>query len=137
MVVEDNRADFVLLERAFEEEALSGFTLHVAINGDEALAFLNQDPPYADAPRPSIVLLDLNLPGKDGHEVLEAIKTSEKLRRLPVIVLTSSRSDLDVRQCYDLHANAYMTKASDFEELLKLVRQITTYWSSAVWLSPD
>ena len=136
LVVEDNRADIVLLSKAFEEER-ADCCLHVAKNGDEALAFLRQQEPFADAPRPAIVLLDLNLPGRDGCEVLEIVKTTEALRRIPVIVLTSSRSDIDVRQSYDLHANAYMTKAASFDELVELVRQISNYWLSAVRLPPN
>lgn len=135
LVVEDNRADVVLLKKAFEE-VFAGYELHVAINGDEALAFLNRQPPFADSPRPSIILLDLNLPGRDGREVLETIKTTEAIKNIPVIVLTSSRSEIDVRQCYDAHANAFMTKATNFDELLELVRQITTYWLSVVRLPP-
>lgn len=133
LVVEDNRADAVLLKKAFEEEQ-SGHCIHVARNGDEALAFLCQQEPFADAPRPAIILLDLNLPGRDGREVLECVKTTEALRRIPVIVLTSSSSDVDVHQCYDLHANAYMTKAATFDELVDLVRMISSYWLSAVRL---
>ena len=133
LVVEDNRADVVLLKKAFEE-IRSGHCLHVATNGDEALAFLRQQEPFADAPRPAIVLLDLNLPGRDGREVLETIKATEALRRIPVIVLTSSRSEVDIRQCYDLHANAYMTKADTFDELVELVQTISDYWLSAVRL---
>ena len=136
LVVEDNRADVVLLKKAFEELA-ADHCLHVAINGDEALAFLYGRPPFADAPRPAIILLDLNLPGRDGREVLEEIKADETLRRIPVVVLTSSQSDVEVRQCYDLHANAFMTKAANFDELVELVRQITDYWLSAVRLPPS
>ncbi|MEO8495672.1 MAG: response regulator [Planctomycetota bacterium] len=136
LVVEDNRADVVLLKKAFEEEA-AAHTIHVAINGDEALAFLNRQPPFATAPRPAIILLDLNLPGRDGREVLEEIKNNEKLRRIPVVVLTSSQSVLDVRACYDLHANAYVTKAANFDDLLVLVRQICDFWLSATRLPED
>ncbi|MCA9144467.1 MAG: response regulator [Planctomycetaceae bacterium] len=136
LLVEDNRADVVLLEKAFEEQAFD-YRLHVATNGDEALAFLKQEGPFVNAPRPAIILLDLNLPGLDGREVLEAVKTSEALRRIPVIVLTSSRSNVDIRECYDLHANAFMTKAANFDDLLELVRQIGTYWLTAVRLPTD
>jgi len=133
LVVEDNRADVVLLKKAFEEQQ-ADCCIHVAINGDEALAFLYRQQPFADAPRPAIILLDLNLPGRDGREVLEEIKADDILRRIPIVVLSSSRSDVDVRQCYDLHANAFMTKAANFDELVGLVRQIIDYWLSAVRL---
>ena len=133
LVVEDNRADVVLLTRAFEEQQLD-YCIHVAINGDEALAFLYRQPPFVDAPRPAIILLDLNLPGLDGREVLAEIKANETLRRIPVVVLTSSRAEVDVRRCYDSHANAYMTKADSFDELVALTRQISDYWLSAVRL---
>ena len=133
LVVEDNRADVVLLKKAFNELKADD-RLHVAVNGDEALAFLYRWPPFADAPRPALILLDLNLPGRDGREVLEEIKADESLRRIPVVVLTSSRSERDVYQCYDLHANAYMTKSAGFDELVQLTRQISDYWLSAVRL---
>jgi CheY-like chemotaxis protein len=136
LVVEDNRADVVLLKKAFQE-LQADHRLHVAVNGDEALAFVHRQPPFAGAPRPAIILLDLNLPGRDGREVLEEIKADETLRRIPVIVLTSSQSDAEARQCYDLHANAFMTKAANFDELVGLVRQITVYWLSAVRLPPS
>jgi len=133
LIVEDNRADVVLLKKAFEELQVD-YSFHVAINGDEALAFLYRQPPFADAPRPAIILLDLNLPGRDGREVLEVIKADETLRRIPVVVLTSSRSDVDIHTCYDLHANAFMTKAANFDDLIRLVTQISDYWLSAVRL---
>ena len=133
LVVEDNRADVVLLKRAFDEIHVD-YCFHVAINGDEALAFLYRQPPFADAPRPTIILLDLNLPGRDGREVLKVVKADETLRRIPVVVLTSSRSDIDVRDCYDMHANAYMTKAANYDDLIRLVTQISDYWLSSVRL---
>lgn len=136
LVVEDNRADVVLLKKALEEEE-TDCCLHVAINGDEALAFLYQQAPFADVPRPAIILLDLNLPGRDGREVLKEIKTNEALRSIPVVILSSSRSDVDVCECYDLHANAFMTKAANFDELLKLVRRFSDYWLSTVRLPPS
>lgn len=136
LVVEDNRADVVLLKKAFEELRYL-YRIHVAVNGDEALAFLYRRPPFADAPRPAIILLDLNLPGRDGREVLAEIKTDVTLRRIPAVVMTSSQSEIDVCQCYDLHANAFMTKAANFDELVGLVRQISDYWLSAVTLPPS
>jgi CheY-like chemotaxis protein len=136
LVVEDNRADVVLLKKAFEELRLD-HSIHVAIDGDEALAFLYRRPPFSAAPRPALILLDLNLPGRDGREVLEDIKADDELRRIPVVVVTSSRSDVDARQCYDLHANAFMTKGANFDELVALVQQITDYWLSAVRLPPS
>lgn len=136
LLVEDNRADVVLLKKAFEEVQLD-HCIHVAVNGDQAMAFLNQLSPFADAPRPSLILLDLNLPGKDGREVLSEVKTNDQLKRIPVIVLTSSRSDSDVHDCYGAHANAFVTKAQNFDELVVLVRQIGDFWLSTVRLPPS
>ncbi len=137
LLVEDNRADVVLLEKAFEEEQATECAIHVAVNGDEALSFLHRRDQFHNAPRPTIILLDLNLPGRDGREVLSEIKSDEQLRSIPVIILSSSRSDRDVRECYDLHANAYMTKAANFDELVEVVRQIRSYWLSTVRLPPS
>ncbi len=136
LLVEDNRADVVLLTKAFEEEQATECSIHVAVNGDDALSFLYRRDQFHNAPRPTIILLDLNLPGRDGREVLSEIKSDAQLRTIPVIILSSSRSDKDACECYDLHANAYMTKATDFDELVAVVRQIRSYWLSAVRLPP-
>lgn len=135
LLVEDNRADIILLTKAFESAKLSHH-IHVVMNGDDAISFLRRDEGYQDAPRPALILLDLNLPGKDGREVLEEIKQDDVLRRIPVIVLTSSHSEKDVVHCYDLQANAVMTKVADFVELVELTKSICGYWLSAVKLPP-
>ena len=134
LMVEDNRADVVLLKKAFEEENATECTLHVTSNGDDALSFLRQQGAFTKAPRPTLILLDLNLPGLDGREVLGDIKSDPELRSIPVIILSSSRSDNDVRACYDLHANAFMTKADDFDELVEVVQQLRSYWLGRVRL---
>jgi CheY-like chemotaxis protein len=135
LLVEDNRADIILLKKAFESAQLS-HRIHVVMNGDDAISFLRRGEGYQDAPRPALILLDLNLPGKDGREVLEEIKQDDALRGIPVVVLTSSHSENDVVHCYDLHANAVMTKVADFVELVELTKSVCGYWLSAVRLPP-
>ncbi|MCO6459289.1 MAG: response regulator [Pirellulaceae bacterium] len=135
LLVEDSRGDALLVNRAFEE-GQAGTRLHVAVDGEAALAFLRQEGPHTAAPRPDLILLDLNLPGMDGREVLATIKADASLRRIPVVVLTSSQSEDDVRNCYNLHANAYMPKTSSFDGLISLTRAIRGYWLSAVKLPP-
>lgn len=137
LVVEDNRADVVLLKKAFEEHQATDCQLHVVVNGDDAVAFLRRRDSFHKSPRPSLILLDLNLPGRDGREVLSEIKSDAQLRSIPIVVLTSSRSDRDVRECYDLHVNAFMTKAANFDDLVEVVHQLRSYWLSSVRLPPD
>jgi len=136
LLVEDNRTDVFLAEEAFREHAWVR-KLHVVNDGDAANEFLHREGKYAEAPRPDLVLLDLDLPGISGREVLRGIKTHESLRRIPVVVLTSSQSDDDRLACYDLHANAFMTKAADFDELQHIVRAIGDYWFNRVKLPPS
>lgn len=136
LLVEDNRADIILFKKAYGE-VWPNHRIHVAMDGDEAMSFLHRNDAYQDAPRPSLILLDLNLPGKDGREVLAEVKANDALRRIPVVILTSSRHEDDVRACYNLHANAYMTKAESFGELLELCRRIGDYWLTAIRLPPS
>lgn len=133
LLVEDDPGDVVLVTEAFEHNKVSN-VLHTVQDGVEALAFLRREAPYEDAPVPDLVLLDLNLPRKDGREVLEEVKDDERLRRIPVVVLTTSKAEEDVLRSYDLHANAYVTKPVDFERFIEVVRQIDEFFVSVVKL---
>lgn len=135
LLVEDNPADVLMVEEAFEGNPLLK-SLNVVNDGDSAIAYLKQEDLYANATRPDLVLLDLNLPGTSGFEVLEAIKTNDVLKRIPVVILTSSQSPADRLACYNLHANAFMTKVLDFGELQQLVTTTTGYWFDMVKLPP-
>ncbi|MDX1661597.1 MAG: response regulator [Gemmatimonadota bacterium] len=135
LLVEDNPSDVHLTEVALEEARIES-RLHVVENGETALAFLRREAAYGDAPRPEIVLLDLNLPGKDGRQVLAEIKADPALRTIPVIVLTTSTAPSDVARCYDLHANCYITKPVDFDQFENVVRTIESFWLRFVTLPP-
>ncbi|MFC6768187.1 response regulator [Natrinema soli] len=136
LLVEDNPGDVPLTREAFKQGRIEN-DLHVVSDGIEALAFLTQQGEYADAPRPDLILLDLNLPGKDGEEVLEELKDDPVLRSIPVIVLTSSRAEEDVVTSYELHANAYLTKPVDPDEFIETVRAFEKFWFSVVRLPPE
>jgi chemotaxis family two-component system response regulator Rcp1 len=127
LLVEDNPGDVRLTREALSE---SGRTpkLAVAPDGVEALAYLRREGAYADAVRPDVILLDLNLPRKDGREVLAEIKGDRDLRRIPVVVLSSSEADEDIARSYDLHANCYVRKPTDYEAYLAAVRSIEEFW---------
>ena len=130
LLVEDNPMDVELILDAFKEARL-GNKIHTARNGKEALEFLFGEGKYADRnqyPLPDIVLLDLKMPGIDGHEVLRQIKGADKLKRLPVIILTSSRDEGDRAMSYDNGANSYLVKPVSFDEFLKVVKTIADYW---------
>src|SRR6187401_3290468 len=135
LLVEDDPGDVLMTREAFEEHKLRN-TLHVVDDGVEAVAFLRREGRYADAPRPGLILLDLNLPRKDGREVLAEIKADESLRAIPVVVLTTSEAEEDVLRSYDLHANAYVTKPVDFERFCGAIRQIDEFFLSVVRLPP-
>ncbi len=136
LLVEDNPADVRLTELALGEVGLTN-TLHVVEDGREALAFLRREPEYADAVRPDLVLLDLDLPRVHGTEVLEALNADDDLRQLPVIVLTSSTADEDVAASYERHANAYVEKPVDMDEFVGVARVIEEFWLSTVKLPPE
>ncbi|PGF15327.1 two-component system response regulator [Natrinema sp. CBA1119] len=136
LLVEDNPGDVRLTKEAFKQGRIEN-DLHVVSDGIEALAFLSQEGEYADAPRPDLILLDLNLPGKGGAEVLEELKEDPVLRSIPVIVLTSSRAEEDVVKSYELHANAYLTKPVDPDEFIQTVRAFEKFWFSVVRLPPE
>jgi two-component system response regulator len=135
LLVEDNPGDVELTRVALEDAKLLN-TLHVVSDGVAAIAFLRRQPPYAKAPRPDLILLDLNLPKKDGREVLAEIKNDESLRIIPVIVLTTSKTDEDILRSYKLNANCYVTKPVDFNGFAAVVRSIQEFWFSVVVLPP-
>jgi CheY-like chemotaxis protein len=135
LLVEDDPGDVLMTREAFEEHKLRN-RLNVVPDGDEALAYLRREGKYADAVRPDLVLLDLNLPRRDGREVLAEIKEDEELCRIPVVVLTTSQADEDILCSYQLHANAYVTKPVDFERFIAVVRQIDDFFVSVVKLPP-
>lgn len=127
LLVEDNHGDVRMIEMAFEQIDVDQ-VLHTVKTGDEALDWLFQRGDAADSPRPALVLLDLNLPGTSGLDVLEAIKSDETLRRIPVVVLTSSQSDDDVQRAYMAHANACLIKPVDPSEFISLVQTVADFW---------
>jgi CheY-like chemotaxis protein len=133
LLVEDDPGDVLITQEAFEENKVRN-QLNVVNDGVKALAYLRREDDYADALRPDLILLDLNLPRMGGHEVLEQIKSDTDLQRIPVVVLTTSDAEEDVLRSYNLHANAYVTKPVDFERFLKVVRQIDDFFVSVVKL---
>ncbi|AHH96287.1 response regulator [Kutzneria viridogrisea] len=133
LLVEDDPGDALMTREAFEHHKIRN-TLHVVADGVQALQFLRREEPYADAPRPGMVLLDLNLPRKDGREVLAEIKSDETLRSIPVVVLTTSEAEEDILRSYNLHANAYVTKPVDFDRFIEVIRQIDDFFVTVVKL---
>ena len=133
LLVEDNPADVRLTREALKEGKVYN-NLHWAKDGVEALEFLHRQGKYADAPRPDIILLDLNLPKKDGREVLQDIKKDDKLKRIPVVILTTSKAEEDVLKSYNLHANCYVTKPVDLEQFIVVVKSIDMFWLTVVTL---
>ena len=135
LLVEDDPGDVLMTREAFEEHKLRN-TLHVVNDGVEAVSFLRREGDYADAPRPGLILLDLNLHRKDGREVLREIKADESLRAIPVVVLTTSEAEEDVLRSYDLHANAYVTKPINLDDFEATVRQIDRFYREVAVLPP-
>jgi CheY-like chemotaxis protein len=133
LLVEDDAGDVLLIREAFEHNKVHN-TLAVVSDGVDAIAYLRRQGEHANARRPDLVLLDLNLPRKDGREVLAEIKGDPDLRSIPVVVLTTSKAEEDVLRSYDLHANAYVTKPVDFERFIDVVRQIDEFFVSVVKL---
>jgi CheY-like chemotaxis protein len=132
LLVEDDPGDVLMTCEAFEEYLHN--RLDVVTDGAAALAYLRREEPYTDAPRPDLVLLDLNLPRRDGREVLQEVKADEDLRHIPVIVLTTSQAEEDVLRSYQLHANAYVTKPVDFDGFIEAIKQIDHFFVSVVKL---
>ncbi len=136
LLVEDNPGDVRLTREAMKEGKIRN-NLSVASDGVEAMAFLRREGKYADAPRPDVVMLDLNLPKKDGRSVLKEIKEDPNLRRIPVVILTSSKADEDVLNSYDLHANCFVTKPGDLEQFIDVVRSVEGFWLQIVKLPKE
>jgi CheY-like chemotaxis protein len=136
LLVEDNPGDVRLTREALREGKVRN-NLYVVSDGVEALEFLRRQGQHTDAARPDLILLDLNLPRKDGREVLQDIKSDPALRHIPVVVLTSSQADQDIIRAYDLHANCYVTKPVDFEQFIHVVRTIENFWFSIVKLPQE
>ena len=136
LLVEDNPGDVRLTREALKEGKVYS-NLHTVKDGVEAMEFLRRQGKYAGVPRPDIILLDLNLPRKDGREVLQEIKSDEVLKRIPVVVLTTSKAEEDVLRTYDLHANCYVTKPVDLEKFMVVVKTIDTFWLTVVTLPPN
>lgn len=133
LLVEDNLGDVRLTQEALRDGKILN-NLSVVRDGMEALAFLHREGEYKDAPRPDIILLDLNLPKKDGREVLEQIKTDNELKTIPVVVLTISKAEEDILKSYKLHANCFITKPVDLEQFMKVAHSIEEFWLSIVKL---
>jgi len=133
LLVEDNPGDVRLTLEVFKEARMQN-NLHVAMDGVEALSFLRREGKYVAAPRPDLILLDLNLPKKDGREVLAEIKTDESLKRIPVVALTTSRSEEDILKTYNLHVNCYIIKPVDFEQFMGVIKGIEGFWLTIVKL---
>jgi CheY-like chemotaxis protein len=136
LLVEDNPGDVELTEEALNGGKVRN-RLHVVTDGVEAMAFLRREGKYADAPTPDLILLDLNLPRKDGREVLAEIKADPHLGRIPVVVLTTSEAERDVLQTYELHANCFVTKPVDLHQFLEVVKSIEGFWLTVVKLPPN
>lgn len=133
LMVEDNPTDVLITREGLVSAKLQN-TLHVAEDGIEALAFLRREGPYANAPRPDLILLDLNMPRKNGQEVLREMKEDPGLKSIPVVILTTSKSEEDVIKSYELHANCYISKPVDFDEFTRVVQAIHNFWFSVVTL---
>lgn len=133
LLVEDSNADARLAQEALRSSKIRN-VLHRVADGEEAMAFLHREGRYADAPRPGLILLDLNLPKKDGREVLAEIKGDENLKRIPVVILTISSDEEDVLKTYNLHANCYITKPIDLSQFVKMVKSIEDFWLTIVKL---
>ena len=136
LLVEDNYGDVLLTREAFRSARISN-NLAVAGDGEQALAMLRREGAFGSQPRPDLILLDLNLPRLDGREVLTAIKGDPELMRIPVIVLTSSKADIDILKSYELQANGYIVKPVTFDRLQEIVASLETFWFSVVVLAPN
>jgi two-component system, chemotaxis family, response regulator Rcp1 len=135
LLVEDSPTDALLAREALEYARICN-RLHVVTDGVGALAFLRREGPFANAPRPDLVLLDLNLPKKDGREVLREIKTDARLKVIPVVVLTTSSAEADILETYGLHANCYIVKPVDFEKFADVIKMLENFWFALVTLPP-
>jgi len=135
LLVDDDKGDVLLTTKALQQGKLCN-TIHIAGDGVEAMDFLCRRGEYRDAPRPDLILLDLNMPRKDGREVLEEMKQDAALRTIPIVILTTSDADQDILRSYHLHANSYVTKPVGMEKFINVVSEIKGYWFSVVKLPP-
>jgi CheY-like chemotaxis protein len=133
LLVEDDPGDALMTQEAFEHHKIRN-SLHIVRDGVEALQFLRREGEHANAPRPGLILLDLNLPRMDGREVLAEVKADQRFRSIPVVVLTTSEAEEDILRSYNLHANAYVTKPVDFDRFIEVVRQIDDFFVTVVKL---
>ena len=133
LLVEDNKGDVGLIEEVFEEAKFKNI-LHVAEDGEEAMLYLRGKGKFLGSSRPDIIILDLNLPNKDGREVLREVKEDSSLKNIPVVILTTSGAEKDILKAYDLHANAYITKPLDFHQFIRVVESIVNFWLEIVSL---
>lgn len=133
LLVEDSETDALLAREALAESKVLN-NLHTVTDGEQAMSFLRRLPPHEDAPRPDLILLDLNLPRKDGREVLAEIKSDDDLRHIPVVILTTSEEEADVLGAYELHANCYIVKPVNFARFSEVVRSINDFWFAVVTL---
>lgn len=136
LLIEDSPADILLTREAFEESRILN-TLHVAEDGVQAMDFLRKRGAYASVPRPDLILLDLNLPRKNGREVLAEIKADPDLKKIPIVVLTTSSAEEDVLKAYDLNANCYVVKPVGFDNFMQAMQSIRHFWFSVVTLPPE
>lgn len=135
LLVEDNPGDIRLTKEALKESKMIN-NLHVVEDGEQALAFLYKKGNYASAPHPDLILLDLNLPKTNGKEVLAKIKDHPDLKRIPVVILTTSKAEEDILKTYNLHANCYINKPVDFDQFISVVRKIGDFWFTFIKLPP-
>ena len=133
LLVEDNPGDVCLIQEALKETKVIN-NLHVIGDGEEALSFLNKKGKYSEIESPDLILLDLNLPGKNGSEVLTEVKADEKLKHIPIVILTSSKADKDIIKSYKLHANCYITKPIDIAQFFNVIKSIENFWLTVVKL---
>lgn len=133
LLVEDNPADARLIKEVFKDTKTKN-KLYVVKDGVEAMDFLNQDAAYVDMPRPDVILLDLNLPRKDGRELLKELKEDNTFKRVPIVILTTSSAEEDIIKTYNNHANCYITKPVDFDQFLKVINSIEDFWLTVVKL---
>ena len=136
LLVEDNPGDVRLTQEALKEGKVINH-MDIAADGIEALAYLRREGKHVHAARPDLILLDLNLPKKNGREVLAEIKKDDSLKRIPVVILTTSSAEQDILETYNLHANAFITKPVDFNEFIAIVKSVEDFWLSVVTLPPD
>jgi CheY-like chemotaxis protein len=133
LLVEDNPGDVRLTQEAARETKVHN-NIHVVTNGGDAMAFLHREGRFGSVPRPDLILLDLNMPGMDGREVLRRVKSDDSLRRIPVVIITSSQAEEDILRAYDLQASCYVTKPVDLDQFIKVVKNIENFWLTIVKL---